>query len=369
MELTECSSCFDTLFHDAPVTASLGLGVTLNWTIENQLASYYDGSTTTSFVYDGEGRKGKKTVGNTTTIYVNKYYEKTGSTVTTSYYLGDRLVAQREGTTLRYIHQDDLTGTALTTASNDSSTGSIRYHPYGSTRSGNVPTDRKFTGQRLDGTGLYYYGARYYDPVIGRFISADTVVQSFANPQTLNRYSYVLNNPLRYVDPTGRVVEIGNITLTGDEDGDYSYWYEQAEMGFISWADIEELEKYIEARKGGESLFLPLEKSHDVFKLCAGGVKDGVAVFLTPSGGLAGVMWTPRETTVGYRALGVGGMVGGVLIAGAGVYSAIQTGGLLWLTGGSPGLIMLGYTTFDWGLRNFSGGSYGLPGIPPILWV
>ncbi len=207
MELTECSSCFDTLFHDAPVTASLGLGVTLNWTIENQLASYYDGSTTTSFVYDGEGRKGKKTVGNTTTIYVNKYYEKTGSTVTTSYYLGDRLVAQREGTTLRYIHQDDLTGTALTTASNDSSTGSIRYHPYGSTRSGSVPTDRKFTGQRLDSTGLYYYGARYYDPVVGRFISPDTVVQDFANPQTLNRYSYVLNNPLRYVDPTGRAVE------------------------------------------------------------------------------------------------------------------------------------------------------------------
>jgi RHS repeat-associated protein len=58
----------------------------------------------------------------------------------------------------------------------------------------------------LDGTGLYYYGARYYDPVIGRFISADTIVQSFANPQTLNRYSYCLNNPLKYTDPTGHYV-------------------------------------------------------------------------------------------------------------------------------------------------------------------
>jgi RHS repeat-associated protein len=58
-------------------------------------------------------------------------------------------------------------------------------------------------GQRLDATGLYYYNARYYDATIGRFISADTVIQSLFKPQTLNRYSYCLNNPLKYIDPTG----------------------------------------------------------------------------------------------------------------------------------------------------------------------
>ena len=42
---------------------------------------------------------------------------------------------------------------------------------------GTIATDKKFTGQRLDGTGLYYYNARYYDTSIGRFISADTFVQ------------------------------------------------------------------------------------------------------------------------------------------------------------------------------------------------
>ena len=52
--------------------------------------------------------------------------------------------------------------------------------------------------------GLYYHGARYYDPTIGRFISPDTVVPSEMNPQTLNRYSYVINNPLKYGDPSGR---------------------------------------------------------------------------------------------------------------------------------------------------------------------
>jgi RHS repeat-associated protein len=107
----------------------------------------------------------------------------------------------------------------------------IKYYPFGTTRSGSVPTDKQFTGQRLDGTGLYYYNARYYDPQIGRFISADSFVQwsnGFAvvsgaltiytmprnnypavtleppvNPQTINRYSYVINNPLRYNDPYG----------------------------------------------------------------------------------------------------------------------------------------------------------------------
>ena len=73
---------------------------------------------------------------------------------------------------------------------------------------------QRFTGQRLDSTGLYYYGARYYDPTIGRFISPDTIVQDPANPQSFNRYSYCLNNPLKYVDPTGNNVNIYGIDPT-----------------------------------------------------------------------------------------------------------------------------------------------------------
>ncbi|MGI2336859.1 MAG: RHS repeat-associated core domain-containing protein [Dehalogenimonas sp.] len=76
---------------------------------------------------------------------------------------------------------------------------------FGGVLSGSVSTDKKFTGQRFDSTGLYYYGARYYDPTIGRFISADTIVQNFTNPQTLNRYSYTINNPLKYTDPSGHM--------------------------------------------------------------------------------------------------------------------------------------------------------------------
>jgi len=54
-----------------------------------------------------------------------------------------------------------------------------------------------------------YYGARYYDYILGRFISADTIVPGAMNPQALNRYSYVLNNPLKYTDPTGHFAILG----------------------------------------------------------------------------------------------------------------------------------------------------------------
>ena len=79
-----------------------------------------------------------------------------------------------------------------------------RYYPFGETRTGSMPTDHQYTGQRFEaGFGLYDYGARWYDPVLGRFVQADTIVPSPGKPQDFNRYSYVLNNPLKYTDPTG----------------------------------------------------------------------------------------------------------------------------------------------------------------------
>jgi RHS repeat-associated protein len=87
-----------------------------------------------------------------------------------------------------------------------------RYYPYGEPRdtyNPNLPTDHTFTGQITDGllddggTGLMYYGARYYDPQVGRFAAADTIVPNPSNPQDLNRYTYVRGNPINGVDPSG----------------------------------------------------------------------------------------------------------------------------------------------------------------------
>ena len=85
------------------------------------------------------------------------------------------------------------------------------YMPFGEMRAhtGSTVTNYKFTDQELDPeTGLYYYGARYYDPIIGRFITPDSIVQNPFDPQMLNRYSYCRNNPLIYTDPNGQFLGI-----------------------------------------------------------------------------------------------------------------------------------------------------------------
>ncbi len=69
-----------------------------------------------------------------------------------------------------------------------------------------VGIDAHMIGQTHDTTtGLMHYNARYYDPLLGRFISADTIIPNPADPQQLNRYSYVTNNPVSYNDPDGHV--------------------------------------------------------------------------------------------------------------------------------------------------------------------
>jgi len=68
----------------------------------------------------------------------------------------------------------------------------------------NMITTRGFTGhEHADGLGIIHMNGRIYDPKLGRFLQADPVVQAPKNSQSLNRYTYVYNNPLSYTDPTG----------------------------------------------------------------------------------------------------------------------------------------------------------------------
>jgi RHS repeat-associated protein len=114
---------------------------------------------------------------------------------------------------LTYLHGDHLGSTSLATHGSGARAGQevpgsrATYYPYGELRTGSaedLPTDYGFTGQRNDSyIKLLDYVARRYDPQIGRFISPDTIVPDPANPQSLNRYTYVVNNPVKYVDPSG----------------------------------------------------------------------------------------------------------------------------------------------------------------------
>jgi RHS repeat-associated protein len=202
---------------------NMNVGTNPTWDVENRLTAVTKNGVTDNSTYDGDGNRVKKTEGSTTILYVNQYYEKnlTSGEITTHYYLGKKEIAQRKGSTLSYIYQDSLGSTSVMSNSVGASTGSIKYFSFGLTRSGSVTTDKGFTSQRLDNTGLYYYGARYYDPMIGRFISADTIVPNPMNPQSLNRYTYCLNNPLKYIDPSGHIVTVighnGSRTISDEE--------------------------------------------------------------------------------------------------------------------------------------------------------
>lgn len=104
---------------------------------------------------------------------------------------------------LYFIHQDHLGSTTVVTDERGDVVQHQRNFPYGSPRlSDSVPvTERGYTFQIKDSvTSLFYYNARYYDPTLATFTSADTM-----NDHS-NRFSYVAGNPVNAVDPTGHVI-------------------------------------------------------------------------------------------------------------------------------------------------------------------
>jgi RHS repeat-associated protein len=87
-----------------------------------------------------------------------------------------------------------------------------KYDPRGEVKSGGTKSKFQYTGQEKDDeTWLNYYNFRYYDPHIRRFTQPDDIIQDPYNPQDLNRYSYVRNNPLRYTDPSGHAAAAASV--------------------------------------------------------------------------------------------------------------------------------------------------------------
>jgi len=127
---------------------------------------------------------------------------------------------------IEYYFTDYLGNVVVKTDSEGDILWEADYTPFGDTFNEEGVSDYTVTGKELDDTGLNYFGARYYDGEIGRFISADSVEGNFENPQTLNRYSFVLNNPLKYVDPSGNVpTDSTNVNNNYQEMEDYAPWF------------------------------------------------------------------------------------------------------------------------------------------------
>ena len=216
--------------YDANGNMTGGEGRTFTWGYDDRPTSING----IPMVYDYQGKRVKKGL----TRYAGDLYECTGAACTMYIFANGKRIARKAGASINYYHGDHLGSSSVVTGDSMAKVEEISYYPYGQTRTdaGAVNVRHKYTDQEWDSeTGLYYYKARYYNPLVGRFISADTVVTDPFDPQNLNRYSYVINNPIRYADPTGHdrpddcdfvdgerlpVITLGEIEVHGTREPD-----------------------------------------------------------------------------------------------------------------------------------------------------
>lgn len=195
-------------------TTANGVTATLTYDVLNRLTEYDAGSTSQEFyVYDASGSRVLKRSISGGSITLTAYsfglqelsYTGNGtfSNQIDYYAIAGRTIGSTNGTTTTY-DLTDAEGSVLTSLSSSAVLGEQLYGPYGNQRytQGSMGTDKGYTGQFQDAlSGLDYYNARYYDPAVGQFLSADNVQ---GNVQGMNPYAYVHGNPETATDPTGQ---------------------------------------------------------------------------------------------------------------------------------------------------------------------
>ncbi|WP_143053789.1 RHS repeat-associated core domain-containing protein [Parapedobacter koreensis] len=162
--------------------------------------------TSAAYTYDATGRKLRSEVSGTATDYIDGI-EWEGGTLNLIRMEEGRMVKSGGNYVYDYMLRDHL-GNTRSGFSSDA-TGVAKfvtdYYPFGRSHSGGATTSPKnrylYNGKELqEVSGYYDYGARFYDPVIGRWGSVDPLAEKHFN---LTPYNYVLNNPLIYIDPFG----------------------------------------------------------------------------------------------------------------------------------------------------------------------
>ena len=175
-----------------------------------------NGQTVATMSYDGDGLRARKAAGGGEVVYIRDEagnvlaeYDQDGVLLAEYIYANGHQVAKVERPagvdTFRFFHPDHL-GTALViTDEVGDQDWRGEYFPFGEEYSSQgTPNRYRFVERETDeATGLTYMHARYYNPRLGRFMSVDPVGGRVEDSQSWNRYAYVLNNPLKFVDPTG----------------------------------------------------------------------------------------------------------------------------------------------------------------------
>jgi RHS repeat-associated protein len=187
------------------------------------------GGATLSYLYDADGRRVRQTAGGQVTNYqwdetalygdMVREYDTTGATIASYVFANTNLLStQRGGVRSYYLLDTQGSVRAISTAAAELS-DQYNYTAFGETRiqTGSSVQLYGYTGQQGDAeTGLYYLRARYYAPGMGRFLSRDPAALNPKDPREWNRYPYVANDPINFIDPSGEAagVEYGKIRTT-----------------------------------------------------------------------------------------------------------------------------------------------------------
>ena len=300
---------------------------------------------TTTYTYDESGQRVKKSGPGNTIYYVGGHYEVKNGAPVKYIFAGNIRLAMVNASGTFYYHKDHLGSTAALSDMNGGIYGDTSaYLPFGGQRKegGVTSTAYMFTDQERDAeSGLYNYNARLYDPVIGQFITPDSIVQNPFDPQTLNRYSYCRNNSLIYVDPSGHSITavivgavIGAIAAGAQSDWNPEAMLVGAVIGGISGGTFSGVEGAV-----SNIAWVTQSGASGIISGAAGGAAAGAV-----SGGLSaayygGDIGQSILSGAGFGALG-GGVFGGIgfpdspwkvaAYAGAGGGISALSGGDFW---------------------------------------
>jgi RHS repeat-associated protein len=211
-------------------TAS-GTTTTTNYSydLKNKLSIVFDGTTTTTFLYNHEGIRVRSTTGGSSTLYLIDGNNHTGyqqileeltargAVPNKAYVIGDDVLGQTSATSSWLLH-DGHGSTRQLADGVGTVTSRYNFDSYGQTLGNSTSpaaTSLLYCGEQLDSNlGMYNLRARFYDPASGRFNLRDSFEGSNFDPQSLHRYTYAADNPANLSDPTGQY-SLGELLVVG----------------------------------------------------------------------------------------------------------------------------------------------------------
>jgi RHS repeat-associated protein len=196
---------------------TIGTGVNaFSYDFENHLTGENNGAV--SIVYDGDGNRVAKTVGDVTTQYLvddrnltgyaQVLEELSGGAVQRVYTYGLNRISQSQASGSSFYGYDGHGNVRLLTDATGAVTDRYDYDAFGTiiSQAGSTPNVYLYSGEQLDpSAGLYYLRARYYKADSGRFATADPLEGDFVDPMALNKYVYVADDPIMAADPSGNI--------------------------------------------------------------------------------------------------------------------------------------------------------------------